>query len=160
SLSAGPPLSRYEYTQLHMGVPVRILLYARSEADAVRAGAAAYEEFARLDQIASDYRPTSELMRVCAGAGGPPMRVSAALFLLLERLLDLSQRSGGAFDVTVGPYVALWRAARISGRLPSDQALKEARGRVGWAKLRLKRKARAARLLVPGMKLDLGGIAK
>jgi thiamine biosynthesis lipoprotein len=160
SLQSGPSLSRYQYTQLHMGVPVRIVAYARTKAGAARACAAAFQEFARLDQIASDYRPTSELMRLCERAGGPPVRVSADLFLLLERSLDLSRRSDGAFDVTVGPYVALWRAARKSGRLPRPEGLREARGRVGWEKLRLDRRARTARLLVSRMRLDLGGIAK
>jgi thiamine biosynthesis lipoprotein len=99
-------------------------------------------------------------MRLCARAGGPPVPVSPELYFLLERALDLSRRSGGAFDVTVGPYVALWRLARKSRELPSVAALKKAGRRVGWRKIRLSGKARTVQLRVPGMRLDLGGIAK
>src|SRR5207249_3892295 len=106
------------------------------------------------------YRANSELMRLCARAGGPPVRVSPELFTVLSRAQELAERSGGAFDVTCGPVVALWRAARRSHALPSLEQIAAARALVGWRKLRLDRRARTVRLLLPGMKLDLGGIGK
>jgi thiamine biosynthesis lipoprotein len=54
--------------------------------------------------------------------------------------------------------VSLWRKARREERLPDAARLAEAREAVGYKKLELKEKT--ARLLVPDMKLDLGGIAK
>jgi thiamine biosynthesis lipoprotein len=153
-------LSRFEFSQVHMGVTVRIVAYAADEPAAARACAAAFRRFAEIDEIASDYRPASELMRLCDRAGGPPVPVSAELFHLLERSQDLARRSRGAFDVTVGPYVALWREARRSGRLPSAPELARARECVGWTKMRLDRSRRTVQLLVPRMRLDLGGIAK
>lgn len=143
-----------------MGVQVRLVVYAPDEATARRACTAAFARVAALEQILSDWRPDSELMRLCRKAGGPPMRVSRELCFVLGRAQQLSQRSGGAFDVSVGPYVALWRQARKSGRFPSAQELKSARSRVGWQKIRLDVKARRVRLTVSGMRLDLGGIAK
>jgi thiamine biosynthesis lipoprotein len=153
-------LQRYQYTQLHMGVQVRITLYAPDEPSAERACAAAFRRFAGLEDILSDYRPSSELMRLCARAGGPPVPVSPDLFLVLERAADLSRRTGGAFDVTVGPYMALWRKARKTGKLPAAADLQTAARLVGWRKVRLDEEKRTVQLLVPGMRLDLGGIAK
>ena len=143
-----------------MGVPARIVLYAQSSEAAERAARAAFARFAALEDVASDYRPTSELMRLCAHAGGPPVPVSPDLFRMLQQAQTIARRSGGAFDVTVGPYVALWRQARRSGKLPALREIREARRRVGWQKLRLDPTERTAHLRIGGMRLDLGGIAK
>ncbi|MDW8105113.1 MAG: FAD:protein FMN transferase [Armatimonadota bacterium] len=153
-------LHRYQYSQMAMGVQVTITLYAPDQATAERACAAAFERIAEIEQIASDYRPDSELMRLCAQAGGAPVRVSEELFTLLQRAQALAQRTGGAFDITVGPYVQLWRRARRTGQFPTGEELREARGRVGYDKIVLDERERTVRLLVPGMRLDLGGIAK
>jgi thiamine biosynthesis lipoprotein len=143
-----------------MGVRTRLVVYAPNEATAARACTAAFQRVAELEDLMSDYRPTSELMRLCAQAGGPPVPVSDDLFFVLQQAQDLARRSGGAFDVTVGPYVALWRNARKTGQFPAEEELQRARRMIGWRKMRLDPKARTVRLLVPGMRLDLGGIAK
>lgn len=143
-----------------MGVPVRIALYAPTAAVAEQAARAAFSRFAELEQVMSDWRPTSELMQVCAKSGGPPVPVSADLFRVLARAQQLSRASNGAFDVTVGPLVALWRRARKTGVLPRLAELRDAQTRVGWQKVRLNPAGRTVQLIVPGMRLDLGGIAK
>lgn len=137
-----------------------ITVYAPDQATAERACEAAFERIAEIEQVASDYRPDSELMRLCAQAGGPPVRVSEELFTLLKRAQELSRRTGGAFDVTVGPFVQLWRRARRTGQFPTEQELQEAKGRVGYEKMVIDDAKRTVQLLVPGMRLDLGGIAK
>lgn len=153
-------LTRFEYTEYHMGVDVRIVAYAPDAQTAERACAAAFERFAVLDTIMSDYRADSELMRLCAKSGGAPVRVSTDLFRVLERAQQVAQRSRGAFDVTCGPLVALWRRARKTHVLPTTDEIAQARELVGWQKMQLDARNRAVRLLVPGMKLDLGGIGK
>jgi FAD:protein FMN transferase len=156
----GAALQRYEYAQLHMGVQARLIVYAPSEELAATAAKAAYSRVAELEDIASDYRSTSELMRLCGKAGQGPVKVSEELFTLLAHAQEVSRRSDGAFDVTVGPNVQLWRAARKSKQLPSSQALDEARQRVGWQRVKLNARDRTVELTTPGMCLDLGGIAK
>lgn len=157
--TGGP--ARFQYTQVHMGVPVRIVLYAPEAVVAERAATAAFRRFADLEQVMSDYRPTSELMRLCDHAGETaPVPVSSDLWRLLERAERVSRESDGAFDVTVGPFVALWRRARKTGALPTRVELREAAARIGWQKVRLNGPNRTVHLLVPGMRLDLGGIAK
>jgi thiamine biosynthesis lipoprotein len=66
-------LTRYSYTQYHMGVDARLTVYAPDQATAEDACAAAFARIAVLDSIMSDYRVDSELNRLCARAGGPPV---------------------------------------------------------------------------------------
>jgi thiamine biosynthesis lipoprotein len=108
----------------------------------------------------SDYRSTSELMQLCAKAGGPPVPVSPELFYVLEKAVAVSRLSDGAFDVTVGPVVRLWRRCRRTQRLPEPDQLAAARALVGYQNIRLDAAKRTVQLLKPGMQLDLGGIAK
>ncbi|MCS7064873.1 MAG: FAD:protein FMN transferase, partial [Fimbriimonadales bacterium] len=56
--------------------------------------------------------------------------------------------------------VQLWREARRTRRLPDEATLQEAKARTGWRKLELCLRRRTARLAIPQMRLDLGGIAK
>jgi thiamine biosynthesis lipoprotein len=113
-----------------------------------------------LDQILSDYRPESELMALSRSSGGPPRVLSDDLFRVLCRAREFAERTDGAFDPTVGPVIRLWRRARRERELPKVEQLSEALGRVGYAKLELDSAARTARLTMPRMQLDLGGIAK
>jgi len=107
----------------------------------------------------SDYRADSELMRLCEQPVGVPVPVSADLFDVLQRAEKISELSHGAFDVTVGPYVRLWRFARKKQVLPTPAQIASAAASVGYKKLRLDPRKRTVTLLVPNMRLDLGGIA-
>jgi thiamine biosynthesis lipoprotein len=143
-----------------MGTRFQIILYARDEHAARKAAKGAFARVGQLDAIMSDYRSSSELMRLCAKAGGPPVKVSGPLFTVLERAGEVSARSEGAFDVTVGPVVRLWRLARRTQKLPDPAKLAAARARVGYQNVRLDARSRTVQLLEAGMQLDLGGIAK
>lgn len=155
------PQQRYEFFRIRMGVPFKIVLYAADEPTANKAARAAFRRVKELDRILSDYDPDSELMQLCRNSGpGKPVKVSPELFSMLQRSLELSRKTDGAFDVTVGPVVKLWRRARRRKRLPDPDALREALDRVGYELLRLNGKQRTVELLKPDMQLDLGGIAK
>ncbi|MCH7801610.1 MAG: FAD:protein FMN transferase, partial [Chloroflexi bacterium] len=69
-------------------------------------------------------------------------------------------KTGGAFDVTVGPYVRLWRRARRGKTMPLERLLTEAKTSVGYRHLRLDEHRRTVQLTRAKMRLDLGGIAK
>lgn len=155
-----PALTRFTYVEPHMGTRFKIILYATDEATANRAAKAAFERIARLDGIMTDYRPTSELMQLCKKAGGEPVPLSEDLFYVLSRAQEVSRRSEGAFDVTVGPVVRLWRKARKTGEMPDAQDLARARELVGYQNIKLDEKARTVQLTKAGMQLDLGGIGK
>ncbi len=160
-LSAAATLNRFEFTQTEMAVPIRIVLYAADDTTAAAAARAAFSRFHELNASMSDYDPQSELRRLCdASSEGKPVRVSDDLWRVLVRALDLSKRSDGAFDVTVGPVVHLWRNARRTKELPSPKSIRAALSRVGYRWVRLHPRQQAVELLRPKMRLDLGGIAK
>ncbi len=156
----GVKLTRFSYTQYHMGVDARIVVYAPNQKIAEDACSAAFARIAALDTIMSDYRRDSELMHLCEKSGGPAVRVSSDLFRVLQRAQQVSRESKGTFDVTVGPVIALWRKARKTAILPDPAEIERARQLVGWQKVRLNAKACTVQLTVRGMKLDLGGIGK
>ncbi len=143
-----------------MGVPFKLLLYAPDDTAAKGAFAAAFARVAELNRSLSDYDPDSELSRLSHSA---PMAhgvaVSQPLWQVLARSQALAERTHGAFDVTVGPYVRLWRRARRTHEMPSDERLAEARVAVGYQHLKLDASVHSAQLLKPNMRLDLGGIA-
>ena len=160
SPSSGRTLQRYEFKSPHMGTLFSITLYAPDRATATNAAAAAFDRIAALDRMMTDYDPNSELMQLCHQPVGVPARVSDDLFDVLEKAQRVAELSDGVFDVTVGPYVRLWRRARRTQTLPSAELLAAAREPVGCKKLRLDARNRTATLAVPNMQLDLGGIAK
>lgn len=150
---------RHEFTAVHMGVPVRIVLHASSEGLAREAARAAYERVAELDGKMSDYRAGSEV-RLLSARPREWQTVSRDLLRVLAVALEVSRWSDGAFDVTVGPLVRLWRESRRSLRLPDDDVLSRARLRTGWRLLEIDTVRSRIRLLADSMSIDLGGIAK
>jgi thiamine biosynthesis lipoprotein len=91
---------------------------------------------------------------------GTAVAVSAELFAVLERSQRLAAASGGAFDVTAGPIVRLWREVRRTGQPPTDRDRADALRRTGYTKLELNPVHRTVTLRAAGMQFDLGGIAK
>jgi FAD:protein FMN transferase len=154
-------LTRFESTQTHMASKFTIALYAPDENTANRALDAAFARIAALDACLSDYAPESELVKLSQTAPtAEPVALSDDLFAVLSRAQEISRQSHGAFDVTVGPLTKLWRRARYTKDMPSDQRLREARAAVGFESLVLDPAAHTARLLKPHMRLDLGGIGQ
>ncbi|HEX4611423.1 MAG TPA: FAD:protein FMN transferase [Urbifossiella sp.] len=146
-----------------MGTTFRIVLYAADEKAAKAAADAGFARVAALDQCMSDYKQDSELMKLCAAFRtevGPTVPVSDDLFAILWQAKELSRLSDGAFDITVGPVVQLWRHARRTQQLPDKEELAAALRKVGWRNFELDPIRKTVRLLVAGMQLDLGGIAK
>lgn len=159
-LQAADELKRFEFSEPHMGTRFGIITYTKDESTAKKAAKEAYARVSELNRIMSDYDSTSELMRLCEKAGGDAVKVSDELFTVLARADKVSRESEGAFDVTIGPVVKLWRVARKTAKLPNEERLKKARELVGYKNVVLDEKAKTVKLLKKGMQLDLGGIAK
>lgn len=145
-----------------MGTAVRLVIYAPDRSAADAGAAAAFATVARLDSLFSDYRNDSEIAGLAAAAGTPSAArpVSPELGAVLDTALVWAERTGGAFDVTVGPLTRLWRWAIRRGEWPDSARLAEARAAAGIDGLVRDREAGTAALRRPGMSLDLGGIAK
>src|SRR5712692_9862791 len=94
TVAAEPKLSRFEYTEPHMGTTFRLVLYAENRTAADAAAKDAFERVEQLNRIMSDYDPASELMRLCKKnekTAGEPVPVSAELFFVLTKGQEVSR---------------------------------------------------------------------
>jgi thiamine biosynthesis lipoprotein len=153
------PLARYEFTEPQMGVPFKIVVYAADDEIANRAASAAFARVKALNAVLSDYEGDSELVRLSKGSPhAGPVKVSDDLFSVLAISQELSKRSDGAFDVSVGPMVQLWRRARRQRARPPADLLQRARAAVDYRAIKLDAKHKTVQLTKPRMRLDLGAI--
>jgi len=143
-----------------MGSTYTVALYGESRDQLEAVIEQAFEEVRRLDRMLSNYRRDSEWSEVNRFAAERPVRVTPELFRLLERCLDYSRRSEGAFDISVGPLMKVWGFYRGSGRLPTKQEVAKALETVGYRHVVLDAEHRSVRFDRPGVELDPGGIGK
>lgn len=153
---------RYHFQHPQMGTVFHAVFY--SEKDSVAAAGIARVLFDKIDSlnaIFSDWLPDSELNRLGRTSGsGTFVSVSPELFDILKLSRQFSKKTGGAFDVSIGPLTRLWRRSRNLKELPTPEAVAEARNRVNWRQIELRQKGKKVRLRQSGMALDLGGIAQ
>jgi thiamine biosynthesis lipoprotein len=155
-----PALQRFESVEPHMGTLVKITVYV-PDADAARAAfRAGFARIRDLDDILSDYKPDSELSQITTRAVLRPVPIGHDLFEVLNAAQRLAHETNGAFDVTQGPVIRLWRDARRTGRIPDAQSLRDAADRSGFHHLHLDANARTATFDISGMALDVGAIGK
>jgi thiamine biosynthesis lipoprotein len=156
-----PALGQYDGGhRLVMGTFARVVAIAESGREAARCAEAAYNEIKRIDGLMSDFKSDSEIGEVNRDAFRRPVQVGEETFEVVQRSIEFSRLSAGAFDITVGPLVDLWKAAADANSEPNDAELDGAKARVGYEKLIVDSADRTIRFQVDGMRLDLGAIAK
>ena len=143
-----------------MGTFARVIGVAADSGTAKRSIEAAFAEITKVDELMSDYKDDSEISQVNREGFKRAVEVSEPTYEVLQKAVEFSKLTGGAFDITVGPLVDLWRSAEEANSVPTDAELAEARSRVGYDKLILDGNEMTVRFAVEGMRLDLGGIAK
>lgn len=154
-------LQRFDFERVEMGVVFRLSVYGSDSGVANKAAQAAYARVHELNGIFSDYDGSSEVRQLCESSRpGQPVAVSEELFAVFESSLRLSEETGGAFDVTVGPLTKLWRRARRRETLPDTARVASERMRTGYHLIRLHPESQRVELLHDGMRIDFGGIAK
>lgn len=158
SAPEGPAcVSRAQYL---MGTLLEITLYAPDRAAAHEAMSAAFAEVARLEGLLSTYRPDSAISRLNRAAGTEAVPLDAEVLALLERSRTMALRTDGAFDVTVGPLVAVWKRAADRNAAPTPADIRAARSLVGAPALHVALDRGEAMLPKGGMSVDLGAIGK
>jgi FAD:protein FMN transferase len=114
-----------------------------------------------MEERLSRFRPASEISRINREAGGPPLRVSADTARLLTIALREAQAARGAFDPTVAPLVELWGfGGKAPVTVPAPAKIRAALAVTGYSHIYVETEGPSAQLGLPGMALDLGGIAK
>lgn len=152
---------RYSFEKGLMGSPFRLVFYASGDSLAGVAARNAFKRVEELNEIMSDYRDGSEINRLSAQSGsGKWVPVSKDLFDILAISQDISAKTDGAFDATLGPLVQMWRHATRKGIFPPEEEIRDAKARTGYQKLKLDRKTQSVLLTQKGMRLDIGGLGK
>jgi thiamine biosynthesis lipoprotein len=141
-----------------MGTRVAVELWSEDAALASRAMDAVMEEMRRTDELMSTYKPESQLSQVNAHAHERAVPVDPEIIKVVERGLEMSRLSGGAFDITYASvgYLYDYRAHQK----PSDAAIAEALPGVDYRQVEVDREKNTIRFLHKGVRVDLGGIAK
>ena len=142
-----------------MGTVAWVKIHGLAPREAEAAAAEALAELHRVESVMSVWKEESELSRLNRAADGLPHRLSEELFDVIGRALDFSRITEGAFDATTGPLVELWGFRGGAPAVPSAAALDSALAVVGSTRIVVDRYDRAL-TLPPGMRIDLGGIAK
>lgn len=145
--------------QYLMGTVCEVKALGREASKLESAVTLAFKEIARLEQVMSTYRPDSEVSELNRLGGPRPRRCSADLMEILRLSRVYSSRTGGAFDVTVGPLIKLWDI-RGEGSIPEDIRISSTLESVGFEHLHLNESSRTVSFGAEGMALDFGGIGK
>jgi thiamine biosynthesis lipoprotein len=141
-----------------MGTRIVVELWSEQREPGERAIEAVLAEMRHVDADMSTYKPDSEVSRVNARAAQEPVKVSKELFDLLETALEYSRITDGAFDITYASvgFMYDFRARHH----PTDQQIAAALPAVNYHHLLLDRAHQTVRFTRPGVRIDLGGIAK
>jgi thiamine biosynthesis lipoprotein len=145
-----------------MGTHIFVELWAEDEDDAKQRGEqaidAVMDEMRHIDDSMSVYKPTSEVSKVNSLAAQQPVTISPELFKLLTTALEYSRITEGAFDITYASvgYMYDFRARKR----PTEQQIQSALPAVNYRHVLLDAATSTVRFTQPGVRIDLGGIAK
>jgi thiamine biosynthesis lipoprotein len=143
-----------------MGTIAHIIAIAPNRHTANKSIEAAFEQLRNIETLMSYHRDDSEISIVNRDAFKQPVKVSQLTFEVIQKSVEFSKLSEGAFDITVGPLVDLWKSAGESNSVPAQAQLDEACSKVGYEKLILDANEKTIQFAAEGMRIDLGGIAK
>ena len=152
---------KYTFSQPKMGSPLTITMYVSDSSKASYIANEAYKIVDSLTIIYSDYIENSELNELSKKAGiNTFTKVSPALWEMLNLSIKAAQQSTGAYDITIGSIVKLWRKARKEKIFPEENNLKNALKAVGYQSIIVDSTTQSVKLLNANTQLDVGGIGK
>lgn len=147
----------FKEQQAIMGTVVIVELWHEDAAMAQRCIATVMAEMRRINAAMSPYRESSELSRLNRDATQHPVAVSKELYTLLQRALEVSRLSNGAFDITFASVGYLYDYRQK--QRPSRAALQSSLPAVNYQYIQLLPDYQV-HFTHPGVRIDLGGIAK
>ena len=151
---------RVEKSYQAMGTTYTIAAYGNDARNLEAILDMAFEEVHRLDELLSNYKPSSELSQLNRNAATEPQRVSPEMLELLSQCLEYTRQSEGTFDITVGPLLKVWGFYRGRGKLPTKREIAEALDKVGAKNIVLDPDRRTVQFRKNGVELDAGGVGK
>ncbi len=143
-----------------MGSPFEITVIAPNEDIGYISIQEAVDEISRIERMISSWDPESETSLINQNAGIQPVRVSHELFYLLERSVQISEITNGAFDITYAALDNVWEFNEGMKNFPSPEKIRQAVARIGYEKIVLNREEFTVYLPEKGMKIGFGAIGK
>jgi thiamine biosynthesis lipoprotein len=149
-----------ELSRRAMACDFEISLNAGQHSRAPEAAVAALDLIDQLEAQLTVYRANSEISQINRRAAFETVPVELHLHGLLQQARELSEQTGGAFDITAGPLVKLWGQCRKEGRLPAADEIDRIRERVNWRHVELDGRQSTVRFCREGVEINLGAIGK
>ena len=141
-----------------MGTRIAVELWHEDARQAEAAIDAVMAEMHRIDELMSVYKPDSQVSMINRDAASGPVKVDPELAALVARALEFSELSGGAFDITYASVGYLYDYREH--RHPSEAQIQAALPAISWRHVVVDSAASTVRFTQPGVRIDLGGIAK
>jgi len=160
---ARPSKEPYAFSKqtVTMGSSLQVTLWTGDDPGATSAIDAVFAEFDRLDRLLSVWKEGSDVLRMNAAAGREPVRVSPETIEVLTVARQISEWTGGKFDVTFGALSGLWKFDQDQdNEIPTRAAVAARLPDVDYASLDIDAARGTAFLRRPGMRAHLGGIGK
>jgi thiamine biosynthesis lipoprotein len=148
-----------------MGTEVTFSAYTAEPDKAEHAFAAAYDEIRRVEKLMTDWErpgePESDIVKINKAAGKKAVKVDPETIEVIEKSLEMSRRSEGAFDITFAAMHGLWKFDEdMDHTIPAPAEIEKRRKLINWRDVAVNAKAGTVKLQRPGMRMGLGGIAK
>ena len=143
-----------------LGSPFEISVVAN---DSVQAGIyieLALSEVKRIENLISDWIPTTQISQVNQKAGIAPVKVDKEVFNLVERAIRISKLTDGAFDISYASMDKIWKFDGSMKAMPTEESIKKSVEKVGYQNIILNESETTIFLKNQGMKLGLGGIGQ
>ena len=148
----------YKKSKIMMDTVITISVVSQSKEHAGNAIDTAFSEIERLEALFDFFSPDSEISRINNNAGITRVKVSPDTIYVLDKAFFVSEKTGGAFDVTIGPLLVLYDFKE--GVTPERGIIKERLPLVNYKSLSIDKKDSTVFLNKEGMLIDLGGISK
>ncbi len=149
-----------EKAEFLMGTLVTIKIYDMDETKGNKAADKALERIREIEDLMSTSLKDSEIWSINENAGKKPVTVGPDTLEVIKKGLYYGHLSKGLFDITVGPLVDLWGIGTEEAKLPERVQLENALNLVDYKDVIVNEDDMEIFLKKPGMRLDLGGIAK
>lgn len=143
-----------------LGSPYDITVVAKDSLDGQMFAKQSVQELKRIEQLISEWIPTSEVSKINQNAGLISVKVSQEVFDLLQRTVKFSTLTDGAFDVTWAGMDRIWKFDGSMKTMPSDSLIKNSVRNVGYKNIVFNEKDTTIFLTQKGMKIGTGGIGQ
>ncbi len=150
----------FKKKQSLLGSPFEITVVAIDSIQGNQFADLAIAEVKRIENLISDWIPTTQISKVNQNAGIAPVKVDQEVFDLVERATKISKLTSGAFDISYASMDKIWKFDGSMKEMPSPEEIKKSVERVGFENIILNSKDTTIFLKNKGMKLGLGGIGQ